>query len=675
MFIDKTFQISKEKDHAILSFENAQLETISGDVTELTLEKEESGTRTFCGEGLRIADKIKDLSGGLFRVTRTICNASDTSKQFKSIFTVKTCFVPEKYVIPCVLYNGNQFGAGGSPAGLTKDGAPWIFAYDREGIPSCTVSENENFGAALFASDCDAHSLESACSLIKRDDGTFVHKLYHPVTEAPVTYSGKNRMTERFDQYFHLAPGETICLNLFVFVCVPKWKNFAMANLLDRVSDVFKNKKTPDKSPERVWELGIAFARQLMGDFHGHKMIYTNFSPKTYSLQHSGKLSDSALAKLLQDPENTRIQRWNERFEIGWADQGLLNARMLARHGYKTGDTELLNNAVNVFDSWAEKQLENGLVYTEFQHYYNGEKDVVVDTCNLGWALAEFARMYQFMQKIGTDKPKYLNFCIRLADFFCTHFNEETGFGKTWTMNAKPVSTVGSIGGFVITGLLETYLLTHNEAYLICAKHAHALYTKRDIDEFVCTAGALDCACVDKETVYPFITSSLMLYDISKEPHFLETAQKAAYYFCSWMFVYDTLSAPDSDFNQFNYYTTGGTAVSAEHPAIDAWGAAPVTEFVRLAELTGDKKWIDRAKAMWCNAILCITEDTKQEIHGQTRPLGGQNEGFFQCRWTKYRPTCEERGHFNDCLSAWCGAYRMMTIANLEGSNSLDLLR
>lgn len=101
------------------------------------------------------------------------------------------------------------------------------------------------------------------------------------------------------------------------------------------------------------------------------------------------------------------------------------------------------------------------------------------------------------------------------------------------------------------------------------------------------------------------------------------------------MFVYDTLSAPDSDFNQFNYYTTGGTAVSAEHPAIDAWGAAPVTEFVRLAELTGDKKWVDRAKAMWCNAILCITEDTKQEIHGQTRPLGGQNEGFFQCRWTK----------------------------------------
>ena len=73
-----------------------------------------------------------------------------------------------------------------------------------------------------------------------------------------------------------------------------------------------------------------------------------------------------------------------------------------------------------------------------------------------------------------------------------------------------------------------------------------------------------------------------------------------------------------------------------------------------------------------------ITASADERIHGQARPLGSQNEGFFQCRWTKYRPTCEERGHYNDCHCAWSGAYRMMALDNLSrvlGEKDFTLLR
>ena len=78
---------------------------------------------------------------------------------------------------------------------------------------------------------------------------------------------------------------------------------------------------------------------------------------------------------------------------------------------------------------------------------------------------------------------------------------------------------------------------------------------------------------------------------------------------------------------------------------------------------------------MLANSSEGLTVSTEQLTHGVHRPLGAQNEGFFQARWTKYRPTCEDRGHFNDCLSAWTGAYRMFTVDRMETAGNLDLLR
>ena len=679
LYQNQTFILGDGPKNAVLSFMPAAARfgdrEIAGRITLQTADKIE----TALGD-LRFTDKITPKKGGLFEVVRTVENTGGDPATFADIFSVKTAFAPTKYLIPCVNYNGNAGCKENTPRGLTRDGAPWIFAYDREGIPACSLCEDKEFGAALFASDRDAASLRSSVSLVREDDGRFVQKIYHPVIEAPLTYSGKNQLTAPYAEAITLQSGEKFTAVMYVFACVPMYENFAAGNLLDCAADLFDFEKKPWLPPEKVRDLGIAFAKALLYDYEGHKMIITHFAPRLFRSQHGAAITPEEMRRRMQDPYYTELGRFDERFEMGWADQGLLNARMLAADAYRRGDKETFDTAVGIFESWAEKQQENGLLFSQFQQYYVKETYdfATPDVCNFGWGVAEMARMYTFLCDIGIEKPAFLRFATRLCDFFCAHYSDEYGFGKSWTLDGKCVMQNGSIGGFMLTGLLETYRLTKDPRYLETAKKASDFYFARDLDNFVCSAGALDCQSIDKETAYPFITSSLMLFEETHEPLYLDRAKKAAYYFFSWAFHYDVLYPAESEFTQYGYHTAGGTAVSTEHHTIDAWGAAAVTDFFLLARYTGDARWAKRARAMWANAIQGITASDTQKIHGVVRPLGSQNEGFFQCRWTKYRPTCEERGHFNDCLCGWSGAYRMMALdaqSRVLGATDYALLK
>ena len=45
-------------------------------------------------------------------------------------------------MIPCVVYNGNEWGDGQEPKGTEKNGEPWVFPSDRVGLPGCAVLES-----------------------------------------------------------------------------------------------------------------------------------------------------------------------------------------------------------------------------------------------------------------------------------------------------------------------------------------------------------------------------------------------------------------------------------------------------------------------------------------------------------------------------------------------------
>ncbi len=632
--------------------------------------------------GFVCTDCMVDRGLGLYQVRRTLANESGKIRVFKLINEAKTLFTPDQYLIPCVMYNGNHWGEGNSPKGLTYDGQPWVFAYDRIGIPSCTLTENLDYGFALFASDEDENSLRTSASLIKQDDGCFIHRIYYPVTEAPVTYASKNIMKPRHDEFITLTPGEQFSVVFYLFACTPKWGHFACANLLDRMPEVFPFDKQPLFTPNRVWELGMAYLKRLIHDYQGQKLIIAGMDTKVSRLQAIGQLTmkdPEAMQRAMDVRENNVFGYNRVIYEIGWAGQGFLICRMFMKEALEKGDMDMLQACLSMQDAWVEKQEENGMILAHFERYAQLEEakqsgrlsraslceGFFPEVCNLGWGASEMSKIYLLLQENGIDKPEYLRFATRICDFFCKNYSDEYGFGKSFTLEGQPLDTTGSVGGFMINGLIDTYRATGNAAYLDTAKRGLDFYFNRDVNQFVCTAGAIDCVAVDKETAFPFVISSLDLYELTGEGKYLEYAKKAAYYFYSWTFQYDALYPDSSDFKKYGFYTAGGTAISAEHHAIDPWGSLLTPEFVRLWKFTGDENWLLWARMMWCQALLGITKQEGDIVLGKPRPLGSQNEGFFQARWTKYRPDCEERGHFNDWLVSWVSAYRLTALDRL----------
>lgn len=611
---------------------------------------------TYEGSAFLCRDILQKLGGGVYRLLREVQNTSRCTVTFKLITELETAFVPAKYNIPCVSYSGNEASSGGEPKGLCKDGERWIFAYDRTGIPSCTEAESDSLVTALFASDADKQSLESSCSLDRCADGRMRHRIWYPVTEAPYTYSDKDLLSPRYDGYITLRPTEKYTVTAFVYAGVPKWKNYGMASVLDAALDLFDNLHDTSLAPELVRECSLAWSGFLVRDVQGVKMFSNMY-------RHSEH--DDGLYAPYQI------------YEAGWSGQCMQQARQFILEYKRTGEKKYLDIGLSCFDGWMETQTECGLFPTNYIRHIN-RNFVPCDVCNFSWGVIECVRAYRLLRELGIERERYVEFARRILDFLISRYTDELGFGRSYTVYGEKVSDGGSVGGFVCMALVEFYELTGEERYLCMAKRSYDRYFGIELEEFICTAGALDCTSIDKETAYPFIYTALRLYGITGEDKYLVCAQKAAYYFFSWAYHYDALYPDDSDFAKYGYYTSGGTAVSTQHHAIDPWGEIAVPDFARLAEILGDDRWKKRAKMMWNNAILCITTDREGDVKlGHRRPFGAQSEAFFGCRWTKYRPTCEERGHINDMFVGWVSAYRLSALERIEYMcrEGLDLLR
>ncbi|MBR4612320.1 MAG: hypothetical protein IKO40_06340, partial [Kiritimatiellae bacterium] len=595
-----------------------------------------------------------------------------------------------RYLIPCVNYDGNGAAAPAAatpiPTGLSRDGEPWLFSYERTGIPGCTLTENAETGVALFAASDTPQSLVCACGLEIVESSKlkvqscesasrqpfnlstfqpFNHLLVRPVVEAPLTYEAKGVFGPRYESAITLAPGERFTANSFVCVCRPKWPDYAFASLAGHALRLLSPCLAPCMDESEAFDLGIRFIHSLLYPYKGKWLVCEHVVNRMAHDCSAMRISREEMAERMKWEYWTDLGTWCETFEVGWAGQNFLNARMLALRALE-GDPALLEKAIGIFDAFVATQRPNGLLYRCYNdNFFEGALEKrPTDACNMGWAAAEAVRMARLLRAHGIEKPEYVAFAERICDFFVSHWSDADGFGKRWRVDGTPLERDGTIGGFLIPALTELYDETGERRWLDAALRASDFYFARDLDRFICTAGAIDCRCIDKETAWPFVFGSLALYRITGDRKHLERAEKAAWYFISWMFFFDTISAPESDFAKYGYHTTGGTAVSLEHQCIDPWGAIIVPDLMELADATGNDDFREFAHLMWANSLQGITRRLGEFFHDKQRPIGSQNEGFSQARYNKYRPVVEP-GYFNDVLAPWPSAFRMWTVARL----------
>jgi len=640
---------------------------ISENGCEYELRRDDNG---YSGNSLFVSDAITDCGSGLFLITRKLQNKDFVTRKFRIIFDADTLFKFKKYLIPCVSYNGNKFGEGKEPKGLSCNGEMWLHAYDRVSIPSCTLSENDHIVFSIFVSDRNKESLESCCGMAEIESG-MKHRIMWPVNEQPYTYADNDKMVEPLFSEITLVPDEFFETSFYVFAGIPKWKNYGFATLFDRAYKLFNNHIPACRSNEELWRLGIEYLHSLVEYHNGEKLLSNGQKPNA-----TGKICTTPL------------------YEIGWCGQNASSCRMFIIDSLKTHNKELLNDALEILDNWVSKQADNGLLLAHYEWYKNGKEWNYVpkdpnkswasnvdwingwlpEVCNLGWAALELLLTWKVLMDNGIEKNTYRDFSLKICDFFIEHYSDEYAFGKGWDFEGNCIEKDGTIGGFISIALIEAYRITGERRYLDCAVKSVDFYFDRDIDHFVCTAGAIDCTCVDKETAAPFIKASVDLYEITHDEGYIEKAKRAAYYFLSWMFCYDIVYDNTAEFTVYGYRTSGGTSVSVQHPAIDQYGELIVYDLLRLSYYTNEEIWCNCATMIWNNCMQCIADEHTKSIHGKKRPIGAQNEAFYHCRWG-HRPDCNERGHLNDWLVSWVSSYRLLVINKLETTFDGELLR
>ncbi len=634
-------------------------------------------------EGLK-SEVIAERSGDDWRVEVAVHNESDAAQTFKVRLAAEPRFRANRYLIPGTNYDGNRFGDNVAvPQGWEHNGEPWIFAYDRSSVPSCTISENEDKVFALFVSDVTPESYQSACSMELLEDGSFRHVIYWPVTEAPLTYSDKLKFSERYDTYITLAPGESFEAEAFAVMGKPRWKDYGFAEVFPVAWRKINHHVPSQRSVAEVMRLDKAFQdwgrrQDDYGYWYDVRLDDQTFRVGYYP-KNQGKSNDGyTLEDYSKHPE---LNRWykddleqSKRLkkgeyvkdhggELGFGCQVFQAARLSMEYGYRNNSPEDVDFGLKVFRSWlATRTFPSGILKSNKPRGHENR-----NASNMGWSISELSRIITLLEAHGEDATEFRTAVKRIVDVVRAGVREDGALGSVWNgITGEVVNYNGDSGGFVLMGLVRYWRMSGDDTLLPIIDNAFNYYYTHDIDHFRCFGGAMDCASIDKEGIQPFFTSAKLMYEATGDEKYVEYARKAAWYFASWLYIQNPIYDADDDLTIYNWRPAGANIVGVEHPALDEYGALLIGEYLWLARIDNEPLWREVAELIWRNGTQGFADEEHQIWHCLERPIGSKNEAIFPSRWSKYHVGENKRGSINDHLTGWAGIYRTASLYELS---------
>ena len=664
-------------------------------------------------DGLETSMKVSVLPSGkyekgikVWRIDASAVNNTPDTKTFKLVLCAEPHIRADRYLIPGVLYNGNEFVgdfilsdgrsfASAMPNGWEKDGEPWIFAGDRSSIPACSISENRRKAFGLFASDSDLNSITGSSSLEKLPDGSFRHLIYWPMTEAPVSYTDKRKFTDRYDTYITLAPGESYSVTAFACQGRPKWRNYGFTTVFPIAWKVLSHETKAQHTIAETVRLDRTFMdwtrrRNEEGSWFGG-----GHDDKMFTMGYMNIPRSKAGYTLADYEKDFTLDRWNNddiekskllapgeylvsggTTNIGFASQSFQRARVTLEYALEDGDAEGVRFGCEVLRSWIRvRQQESGF-------FRKGRAPVpgktFTDASEVGWSIGELARTAMFLREhrselaaLGIDADDYADefeqSSAKVVKALLAVLPEDGGLGSQWDFaTGEMTNSAGDCGGYVLMGLVRYWKLTRDPDVKKAIDGAFKYYFGRDIDRFECNGGAMDCSSVDREGIQPFLSAAVEMWEMTGRRCYLNYARKAGWYFLSWVYLQNPTYGPDLDLSIYNWRPAGATIVGTEHSALDDYGNLLISELFTLSKVDRNPMWKEVAALMWRNGTQGFADENREIWHSLERPVGSKNEAWFQTRWSKYRTGENKRGSLNDHLMTWGGTYRLASLLELS---------
>jgi hypothetical protein len=468
-----------------------------------------------------------------------------------------------------------------------------------------------------------------SCSLVPAS-GSVVHRLIWPEAETPSTYDSRDRYDEAYEMERNFLPGEIFTARAYLVLGTYNQPRTSWSRMLEEAWRLQERPVRAWYEPERVWELGMAYAKNGLwaedGEFRGFAIGRKWDGEKWVQARH---------------------------YEVGWCGQNASLANSMLADYLKSGNKDSLSRGLAVLDGWtAGGRLPNGMIRVHYDYIlFSKERPEVQDACNLGTAAMNLFEAEELARKCGAERPIYRETALGICDFALSAQSPEGRIGKSWANDGTPSDPEGTVGCFLVPPLVNAYEVTGNETYLRGAELGYRYYIRELLDNGYTTAGALDTYCVDKESAIPLLKAGLALYRVTGKREYLLWAEHAAWYLASWQWHHTVGYDAGTALGDIRYDTFGGTAVSAQHHHIDPYALAFVEDWLELAAVTGNEMWRSRAQAVWANATIGIS-DGSLTIMGKLRPVGSQDEGFFHTRWG-------DPFNVSQWLVAWPTAFRL----------------
>lgn len=598
-------------------------------------------------EGMTATRRVEKLNERLFKITHEVkAEKAQHAVSFKIDFVHEE--KPSYLLIPSVNYNGNGWGKGLEPKNFVECGLPRSYRYDRVAIPGATYAEGAKYATAFWGeAPKDAEKWAFSCALAPSGDAV-THSLIYPDEELPTVYAAKDAYTPGYKNSLSCAEGTTVPFVSYLYVAPTEKERRATRGFYDEAWRIAEKPEMKVPEPEEVWELARAYAGDSLWAEEG-----------TYKGFHIGMRPDPTGKQFVARPA--------AKYEIGWCGNNAVFIVNFLEDYLKNRRQDSLDKALICIDTWTDKPvLDNGLFITQYDSILDNW-EAPLDACNLGAMAYNFLLASPLCEQAGHPKPKLKATALALCDFMLKDQQEDGAYGKAWNKDGTCVDRDGSIGAFIIPGMIEAYKVTGEKTYLESAEKAFAFYRRDLVEQGYATAGALDTFCIDCESAWPLLRAAVMLYEVTEKKGCLDDAESAAYYIASWQWHYTVPTPESDDFSKYGYNTFGASSVSTQHHHISSHTVYIIDSWIKLAAWTGNEVWRERARALWQNGCQLISDGTLV-IHDLVRPKGSQNEAFYQCLWSF---NIDRSKTVNDWLVAWPSAFRMEALRRIENWDDL----
>ncbi|MGI6692075.1 MAG: hypothetical protein ACOX63_14715 [Christensenellales bacterium] len=287
-------------------------------------------------------------------------------------------------------------------------------------------------------------------------------------------------------------------------------------------------------------------------------------------------------------------------FQFGFVGQQPGIGYQLIRYGDMENKPESYQKGLNIIDFWVRTAMtEHGAPEVCYNPTITGFEPMPFWTRMIADGLENILDAYVYMKKKGEEKPDWLAFCQKAADWYLRMQNEDGSWYRAYNTDDSSMrmdSKANTIS--VVRFLIQLYLVDGNDAYRQAALRAGEWAYNNTYKLFEYRGSTCDNTDItDNESGIYAMFGFLALYDLTGEAKWLEALIGAADFTETWTYMWSfpvRVLWPNHPFTKNRI--SGQSPVTLGGGGGDMYMAACAYIYYRLYVITGDDHYRDYAE-------------------------------------------------------------------------------